>query len=76
MTNRMQLFWLIYLFLFSSTCSGDVFAYHQEHMTVFIASVFVHRYCCRPAAIPVDNIRSCKYSQVLLTLGENIARNM
>jgi hypothetical protein len=27
-------------------------------------------------AIPVDNIRSCKYSQVLLMMGEDIARNM
>jgi hypothetical protein len=26
---------------------GDVFAYHQEHLTVFTASVIVHRYCCR-----------------------------
>jgi hypothetical protein len=24
----------------------------------------------------VDNIRSCKYSQVLLMMGEDIARNM
>jgi len=30
----------------------------------------------QPAAIPVDNIRCCKYSQVLLMMGENIARNM
>ena len=29
-----------------------------------------------PAAIKVDNIRSSKYSQVLLMMGENIARNM
>ena len=27
--------------------SGDVFAHHQEHVTVFTASVIVHRYCCR-----------------------------
>ena len=30
----------------------------------------------QPAAIPVDNIRCCKYSHVLLMMGENIARNM
>jgi hypothetical protein len=29
-----------------------------------------------PAAIPVDNIISCKYSPVLLMMGEDIARNM
>ena len=39
---------------------GDVFAYHQEHLTVFIAS----------------DIVSSKYSQVLLMMGEDIARNM
>ena len=27
--------------------SGDVFAHHQEHLTVFTASDIVHRYCCR-----------------------------
>jgi hypothetical protein len=30
----------------------------------------------QPAAISVANIRSYKYSQVLLMMGENIARNM
>jgi hypothetical protein len=30
----------------------------------------------QPAAITVDNIRSCKYSQVLLKMSEDIARNM
>ena len=30
----------------------------------------------QPAATSVDNIRSCKYSQVFLMMGENIARNM
>jgi hypothetical protein len=29
-----------------------------------------------PPAISVDNIRSCKCSQVFLTMGEDIARNM
>ena len=28
------------------------------------------------SVITVDNIRSCKYSQVLLMIGEDIARNM
>ena len=46
MTNKMKLFWLMYLFLISSTCLGDVFAHHQEHLTVFTASDIVHRYCC------------------------------
>ena len=31
---------------------------------------------CQPAAIPVDYIRWCNYSQVLLMMGEDIAPNM
>ena len=27
---------------------GDVFAHHQEHLTVFTASDIVHLCCCRP----------------------------
>ena len=27
--------------------SGDVFAHHQEHLTVFTVSVSVHPSCCR-----------------------------
>jgi len=27
--------------------SGDVFAYHQEHLTVFTVSDSVHPSCCR-----------------------------
>jgi hypothetical protein len=30
----------------------------------------------QPAATWVNTTRSCKYSQVLLMMGENIARNM
>jgi len=72
--------------------SGEVFAHHQEHLTVFTASDIVHLCCCqrhgrdgtwvpsRPchwlAATEVDYIRSCKYSKVLLMMGENFARNM
>jgi hypothetical protein len=31
---------------------------------------------CQPAATRVSTTRYCKYSQVLLMMGENIARNM
>ena len=31
---------------------------------------------CQPAATWVNTNRYCKYSQVLLMMGENIARNM
>jgi len=57
---------------------GDVFAHHQEHLTVFTVSGIVHPSCCRlqPAATGVNTTTYCKYSQVLLMMGENIARNM
>jgi hypothetical protein len=59
--------------------SGDVFTYHQEHLTETTASGNVHRCCCwlvlqhQPAATSVD---SCSYSDMLLMMDENIARNM
>jgi hypothetical protein len=55
----------LYILIYSKSplhVSGDVFAHHQEHLTVFTASGSVHP--------------SCKYSQALLMTGENIARNM
>jgi len=54
----MQLFWIIYLFLIALHVSGDVFAHHQEHVTVFTASDIVHRYCCRLVSW-VNTTRSC-----------------
>jgi hypothetical protein len=63
--------------------SAHVFVHHQEHLTVFKVSGSVHPSCSRhqpaaivPAATWVNTIRYCKYSQVLLMMGENIARNM
>ena len=139
MTNKMQLFWLIYLFLISYThferclrpssgaldciysiwyCSpvllpagvmddGSILAYlfipnqlymfrtmsspiiwstwlYLQHLILFteIAAGWCHGWdgtavpshpWHQPAAIPVDNIRSCKYSQVFLMKGGNIA---
>ena len=58
--------------------SGDIFAHHQEHLTVFTVSGSVHPSYCwhQPAATWVNTTRYCKYSQALLMMGENIARNM
>jgi hypothetical protein len=58
--------------------SSDVFAHHQEDLTVFTVSGSVQPSFCRlmPAATWVITIRYCKYSQVLLMMGGNIARNM
>jgi len=89
------LYRLIYYSKSALHVSGDVFAHHQEHLTVFAVSGSVHPRCCQmvswmswncyavsthpwhqPAASWVNTTRYCKYSQVLLMMGENIARNM
>jgi len=47
MTNKMQIFGL---FIFNQSAlhvSGEIFAHHQEHLTVFTASDIVHLCCCR-----------------------------
>jgi len=45
-TNKMELYRSIYFSLSTLHVSGDVFAHHQEHLTVFTASGSVHpRYC-------------------------------
>jgi hypothetical protein len=75
---------LIYYSKSALHVSGDIFAHHQEHFTVFTVSGSVHPSCCglgsemghQPAATWVNTTRYCKYSQVLLLMGENIDRNM
>jgi hypothetical protein len=88
-TNEMQLYRLIYYSWSALHVSGDVFAHHQEHLTVFTASDSI-----QPNSLPagvmdefqlihdtsrqrlvVDTTRCCIYSQVLLMMDENIARN-
>jgi hypothetical protein len=46
-TNKMQLCRLIYYSLSALRVSGDVFAHHQEHLTVFTASGSIHQCSCR-----------------------------
>ena len=94
-TNKMQLYRLIYYSKSALHVSGDVFTHHQEHLTVFTVSGSVHPSCCRlvswielklnyvvcdasrqSAATWVNTTRYCKYSQILLKMGENIARNI
>ena len=74
-TNKMQ-YRLIYYSNSALHVPGDVFAHHQEHLTVFTVSGSVHPSCRQPAATWVNTTRYCKYSQVLLVMGEDIARNM
>jgi len=46
MTNKMQHFGLFICTQSALHVAGDVFAHHQEHLTVFTASDIAHlRYC-------------------------------
>jgi hypothetical protein len=74
-TNKMQLYGLIYFSLSVLHVSGDIFAHHQEHLTVFTVSGSIHPGCCQQVSLMITN-RYCKYSQALLMMGENIARSM
>jgi hypothetical protein len=80
---------LIYLFLISPTYFGRCFrpssgAYHCDYSfwycppMLLLAGVayWVEMTQHQPAATSVDNTRSCSYSDMLLMMGENIARNM
>jgi hypothetical protein len=84
------LYRLIYYSKSALRVLGDVFVHHQEHFTVFTVSGSVHPSCCplvprkrwvsthsrhQLAATCVNTTRYCKYSQVLLMMGENIAWN-
>ena len=46
-TNKMQLSRLIYYSLSALHVSGNIFAHHLEHLTVFTVSGSVHPSCCR-----------------------------
>jgi hypothetical protein len=46
-TNKMQIYRLIYYSLSTLHVSGDVFPHHQEHLTVFTVSGGIHAGCCR-----------------------------
>jgi hypothetical protein len=53
---------LIYCSRSALPVPGDVFAHHQEHLTVFTVSGSVHPSCCRLAATWVYTTRYCKSS--------------
>jgi hypothetical protein len=46
-TNKMQLYRLIYYSESAVHVSGNVFAHHQENLAVFTASGNIHQCCCR-----------------------------
>ena len=62
-SSVMQLYRLIYYSKSALHVSGNFFAHHQEHLSVFTVSVNVHQCRCRhqPAATLVNINRSCKY---------------
>jgi hypothetical protein len=62
-TDGMQLYRLIYYSKSALHVSGDVFAVPANPWH-------------QPAATLVNITRCCKYSQVFLIMGENIAQNM
>ena len=45
--NKLQLYRLIYFSLSALHVSGDVFAHHQENLTIFTLSGSIHPGCCR-----------------------------
>jgi hypothetical protein len=73
-TNKIKIF-LICLFLVCSTCFGRCLRPSSGARNCTCSFSGSHpRY--QPAAISVDNSCSCKYSYVILMIGERIARNM
>jgi len=46
-TNKMQLYRLIYYSLSALHVSGNVFAHHQEHLNLFTVSGSIHPSFCR-----------------------------
>jgi len=53
-TNKMQLYRLIYFSLSALHVSGNVFTHHQEHLTVFTVSGSIH---CNNKIIITNNVK-------------------
>jgi hypothetical protein len=62
------LYRLIYYSKSALHVSGDVFAYHQEHLTVFTVSGSAHPSCCQP----VPRIRDTSRQQLGCTLPDTV----
>jgi len=61
-TNKMQLYRLIYYFWSALHVLGDVFTHHQEHLTVFTVTSVPTYPRHQPAANWVNTTRYCKYT--------------
>jgi hypothetical protein len=66
-TNKMQLYRLIYFYLSVLHVSGDVFVHHQEHLTVFTVSSSIHSGCCR-----LVSWMSCSSNLSMTPAGRNL----
>ena len=68
MTNKMQLFRIIYSSLIALHVSSDIFAHHQVHLDCIYSFWYYSRVSLpaesrhQPATTHVNNTRSCKYS--------------
>jgi hypothetical protein len=61
-TNKKQLYRLIYYSKPALHVSGDAFAHHQEHLTVFTLSGIVRPSCCRLVSWMSGNCEArCNY---------------
>jgi len=70
------LYRLIYYYKSALHVSGDIFAHHQRNTPHNLNSSVSTHSGHQPAGTWVNTTRYCKYSEVLLMMGENIARNM
>jgi hypothetical protein len=52
-TNKMQLYRLIYFSMAALHVLGDVFAHHQEHLTIFTVSGSIHPGCYRQVSLMI-----------------------
>jgi len=64
-TDKMQLYRLIYFSLSALHVLGNVFAHHQEHLTVFTVSGSIQPGCCRLVSWTTAGSSLGEYYQIL-----------
>jgi hypothetical protein len=55
--------------------SGDVFAHHQEHFTVFTASDNIHPSCCWLVSWMMDELKLLAVSSSMTPAGSNLSEH-
>jgi hypothetical protein len=71
-TNKMQLYRLIYYSWSALNVSGDVFAHHQKHLTVFTVSGSIHPSNCRLVSLMSWNSTNSTQTPAGSHLGEYV----